>query len=333
MLQKTQSRRPHQHEASAKSGVGIAVDWTLSEYLNLIELRSQTWCIANLASSGGFRISRSEGVLFYAVLEGSVRLSSSAGQTATLDAGDIAIVLSGDSHAVRCQEGGPTQVLQFLANGEYADAPIQFTIGQGTIESRVLCGRLKARWPGARRPSGLPSVMRTTASEACTDIAALAQKASTTGGTSILTRAAMLIFVTTFRTDPCSEVIFRNAGMREPIAQAIQFIETHPFTDWTVARLAAKVGMGRSNFALRFTEDVGKTPMTFVTDERMKHAAAFLQRTDLKVAEIADRIGYRSESAFSHRFFAHFGMTPGMMRSQRRSKPVPALQQEGATTH
>lgn len=309
------------------------MDWSLSEYLNLIELRSQTWCIANLAASGGFRIPRSEGVLFYAVLEGAARLSSGTGHTTTLNAGDIAIVLSGDSHAVRCQEGGPLQALRFLADGEYADAPIQFTIGQGAIDSRVLCGRLKARWPGAKRPSGLPPVMLTTASDACTDIAALARKAATTGGTSILTRAAMLIFVTTFRTDPCSEVIFRDAGLREQIAQAIQFIETHPFTDWTVARLAAKVGMGRSNFALRFAEDVGKTPMTFVTDERMKHAAAFLQRTDLKVAEIADRIGYRSESAFSHRFFAHFGMTPGAMRSQQRSKPVPAMQQDNATTH
>lgn len=307
------------------------MDWSLSEYLNLIELRSQTWCIANLASSGGFRIPRSEGVLFYAVLDGSARLSSSAGQTTTMNAGDIAIVLSGDSHAVRRQEGGSLQILQFLADGEYADAPIQFAIGHGTTESRVLCGRLKARWPGAKRPSGLPPIMRTTATEACTDLAALVQKATTTGGTSILTRAAMLIFVTTFRTDPCSEVIFRNAGLREPIAQAIQFIETHPFTDWTVASLAAKVGMGRSNFALRFSEYVGKSPMTFLTDERMKHAAAFLQRTDLKVAEIADRIGYRSESAFSHRFNAHFGITPGAMRNQRRSKPLPALQENTAT--
>lgn len=313
--------------------MGRTVDWSLSEYLNLIELRSQTWCTVNLASSGGFRIPHSEGVLFYAVLEGSARLSSGAGQTAALEAGDIAIVLSGTSHSIQRQDSGSRQVLTFLADGEYADAPIHFSIGQGMTECRLLCGRLKARWPGAKRPSALPAVLRTTASESCIDIPALLQKAATSGGTSILTRAAMLIFVTTFRSDPCSDIIFRNAGLREPIAQAIQFIETHPFNEWTVARLAAKVGMGRSNFALRFTEDVGKTPMTFVTDERMKHAAGFLERTDLKVAEIADRIGYRSESAFSHRFYAHFGMTPGTMRSQQRSKRQSSLAQGMAATH
>lgn len=309
------------------------MDWSLSEYLNLIELRSQTWCIVDLAASGGFRIPHSEGVLFYAVLEGSARLYSGAGQTTALEAGDIAIVLSGAAHSVRSQETGSQQVLSFLADGEYADAPMHFSIGQGEKQCRLLCGRLKARWPGAKPPAALPPVLRTTARESCVDLPALVKKASISGGTAILTRAAMLIFVTTFRHDPCSDIIFRSAGLREPIAQAIQFIETHPFTEWTVARLAAKVGMGRSNFALRFTEDLGKTPMTFVTDERMKHAARFLKRTDLKVAEIAERIGYRSESAFSHRFCAHFGMTPGAMRSQQRSERRAALAQEMAGAH
>lgn len=73
--------------------------------------------------------------------------------------------------------------------------------------------------------------------------------------------------------------------------------------------------------------------MTFVTEQRMKHAAAFLERTDLKIAEIADRIGYRSESAFSHRFYAHFGKTPGAMRSEQRTKRPSVSSSESATTH
>jgi AraC-like DNA-binding protein len=150
----------------------------------------------------------------------------------------------------------------------------------------------------------------------------------------MLTKLAMLVFVEAFRSHPESAAIFADSRLYEPIAQALQFIETHPFTDWTVARLASKVGMGRSSFATRFAVDVGKTPMTFVTEERMKHAAALLERTDLKVAEIADQIGYRSESAFSHRFFVHFGMTPGEMRSRKQcasaaqSLADPALLQD-----
>lgn len=309
------------------------MDWSFSEYLNLIELRSQTWCVADLAASGGFRIPHSEGVLFYAVLEGASRLSWGAGQVTTLRAGDIALVLSGDSHSIRCQESGPLDVLKFLADGEYADAPMHFGIGKGALECRVLCGRLKARWPSAKRPAGLPAILQTTAEKSCVDIAALVKAANASGGTSIMTRAAMLIFTSAFRANPASEAIFRESGLREPIAQAIQFIETHPFTEWTVARLANKVGMGRSNFALRFTEDVGRTPMTYVTEERMKHAAAFLERTDLKVAEIADRIGYRSESAFSHRFQVHFGLTPGAMRSQQQKKRQQMRSLEKAGAH
>lgn len=298
------------------------MDWSLSEYLNLIELRSQTWCMVDLAQQGGFRIPHSEGVLFYGVLEGQLRLSWDVGQCLTLRAGEIAILLSGSAHTARASDTAAVPVLKFLADGEYADAPHHFSFGRGPAECRVLCGRLKARWPGAKRPPNLPPLLQTTAEDNCLDLNRLVQKADMTGGNSMLTRAAMFVFISTFRSLPSCENIFRASGLREPIAQAMQFIETHPFTNWTVARLASKVGMGRSNFALRFTEDVGRTPMTYVTEQRMKHAALFLERTDLKIAEVAERIGYRSESAFSHRFVAHFGMTPGELRNRRRRSPA-----------
>jgi AraC-like DNA-binding protein len=295
------------------------VYWSFSEYLNLIELRSQTWCIVNMASDNGIRIPHSEAVLFYAVIEGSARLTRSVNETTTLQAGDIAIVASGEGHALRTSQSSVMSVPKFLNDGDYVDTPIHISVGRGAPVARVLCGRLKPRWPGARRPRGMPSLLGMTSDEMFLDLPRVVETATAAGGCAMLTKLAMLIFVEAFRSHPESAAIFRDSRLCEPIAQALQFIETHPFTEWTVARLASKVGMGRSSFATRFAIDVGKTPMTFVTEERMKHAAGLLERTDLKVAEIADQIGYRSESAFSHRFFVHFGMTPGEMRSRKQS--------------
>jgi transcriptional regulator GlxA family with amidase domain len=76
--------------------------------------------------------------------------------------------------------------------------------------------------------------------------------------------------------------------------------------------------MGRSNFAARFVAEVGRTPIEVVTEERMKLAAKLLQESELKIAEISERSGYRSEAAFSRRFTAHFGTSPGKMRSEWR---------------
>jgi AraC-like DNA-binding protein len=300
--------------------------WTFSEFLNLIELRSQTWCIVEMGATGAFRIPRSEGVLFYAALDGPTSLAFGGGRTTTLEAGDIAMVLSGEVHSVRGPQASTCDVLKFLAAGEPVDAPLHFRLGFGEPCTRILCGRLKARWPGAKLPPGLPAMLHTSADEACIDLLALVNRSVGKGTTATLTRAAMFIFVNAFRTDPSCERIFHDAGLRRPIAQAVQMIETHPFNEWTVAQLASKVGMGRSNFARRFLEDIGETPMALITQERMKHAVSLLEHTDLKIAEIADRIGYRSESAFSHRFLAQQGLTPGQVRKQRRvAEPARVL--------
>ena len=100
----------------------------------------------------------------------------------------------------------------------------------------------------------------------------------------------------------------------DPIARAQVLIEKHPFQPWTVDALAKKVGMGRSNFAARFANEVGMTPIDSLTLVRMQVAEEFLRNTELKVAEISERIGYRSEGAFIRRFTTHFGITPGKFR-------------------
>jgi AraC-like DNA-binding protein len=292
--------------------------WSFSEYLNMIELRSQTWCVLQLSENEGLQVPHTDAVLFYAVLDGTARLSLGRDDTTQLNAGDIAIVTSGDGHALRGHPDAAVSSIDFLTNGGYVDTPITVALGSGPIVAQILCGRLKARWPGTRRPVGLPNMLATSRSGCPVDVGRIVQSAQGRGGSATLTRMATLIFTESFRNHPASAAIFRISGMREPVAEAIQIIQKHPFQNWTVALLARKVGMGRSSFATRFVADVGKTPMALVTEERMKLASAMLEQTDLKIADIADRIGYRSESAFSHRFAAHFGSTPGELRSRKR---------------
>jgi AraC-like DNA-binding protein len=294
--------------------------WSLSEFLNLIDVRSQCWCFVEMRSSGNFRIPRSDGIMFYAVLNGKAKITRGRTGVLLLRPGDIAMVVSGEAHAVRCERAPAVNVFDFLHQFEYVDAPPDITLGEGRPLARLLCGNLKVRWPGGHVPQGMPAFLTLKATNSPVDLnsEALARISHGGGASSVLTRMAALLFTAALRGHPDLDRIFRDAMVVDPVQRALDFIHAHPFQDWTVEGLARKVGMGRSNFAARFTEEVGKPPMAVLMEERMNHAAMLLENTDLKVSEISEQIGYRSEAAFSRRFASRFGIAPGRMRDHFR---------------
>jgi len=92
--------------------------------------------------------------------------------------------------------------------------------------------------------------------------------------------------------------------------------------NWTVANLAAEVAMSRSAFSARFTELVGEPPIHYVTRWRMHVAQAALLEDEATLGELALRLGYGSEAAFSRAFKRFMGVSPGAVR---RSGNAPAF--------
>ena len=78
--------------------------------------------------------------------------------------------------------------------------------------------------------------------------------------------------------------------------------------------------MSRSAFAARFTELVGEPAMAYVTRWRMQMAVGALRDEGATVAELADRLGYRSEAAFSRAFKRVVGVTLGIVRRSRAAE-------------
>lgn len=297
--------------------------WSLSEFLNLVDLRSQCWCFIDMDSGRGFSLPSNEAIYFYAVLEGKAEVAGIADETLELSAGDIVMVLSGEPHTLRNHKQCQTADIDFLRSGEYADTPPTFSVGRTFTttrpSTRLLAGRLKVRWPGGQHPRSISSVLRMRADEELINFPMLLEKATGTGAMALLTRAATMLFVNAFRDHPKCRAAFQEFSRHDPMLRAQQYMQMHPFDKWTVEILACKVGMGRSNFATRFTREVGRAPMEFLFEERMKHAALFLEKSDMKIAEIGKRVGYDSEAAFSRRFRGYFGVPPGELRRRRRS--------------
>jgi AraC-like DNA-binding protein len=287
--------------------------WSLSEFLNLLLVRGQCWGVVDISSRVGFRARAGEHILFYAVVEGSVTISGVPGAPITLKSGDMLVIMSSGYHAVRSDLQGDLRQVRFLDDDEYGDTP-HFDRLDEPVTARVLCGRLKIRWPGGVDRLDLPPAITVDAGDQLIRLDRLLTKAKGSGAAAILTKAAALVITEGLRNHRDCQVIFRYANFREPISRAIQYMELHLHQHWTVGELAAKVGMARSTFAGQFLAEVGKPPMEFLTDLRMERAAGLITKTRLKLPDVAERVGYQSLSAFSRQFKAYFDVTPGKLR-------------------
>ena len=105
------------------------------------------------------------------------------------------------------------------------------------------------------------------------------------------------------------------AGARDPVAgAALTLLHRRPGHAWTLDKLAAEIGAGRSVLAERFTRFLGEPPLAYLARWRMQLAARKLQTTNDTVLQIALDVGYESESGFNRAFKREFGDPPARHR-------------------
>ena len=172
--------------------------------------------------------------------------------------------------------------------------------------------------PSSPQAEWLQSTLRLMAAEA---------KELRPGGEEVVTRLGDILVIQAIRswieTDPAARAGWLGALQDRQIGRAISLIHREPAREWTVASLARELAMSRSAFAARFTELVGEPVMQYVTRWRMHLALSALREERVTVAELASRLGYRSEAAFSRAFKRVVGVPPGAVRREALS-PTPA---------
>jgi AraC-like DNA-binding protein len=110
------------------------------------------------------------------------------------------------------------------------------------------------------------------------------------------------------------------------VSKALGILHARVAEPWTVASLAAKVGLSRSGFAARFTALVGEPPLQYLARWRMARAAELLRDTNESIVEIAERVGYESVPSFGKAFKRWQGESPGAFRrEQSAANPLEAL--------
>jgi AraC-like DNA-binding protein len=141
------------------------------------------------------------------------------------------------------------------------------------------------------------------------------------GQQAVLDRLLDLLLLTTLREwfdrpDVVSPAWYRALG--DPVVgAALRLVHDSPARPWTVATIAAAVGVSRATLARRFTDLVGEPPMSYLTSWRLSLAADLLQRTDGTVEAIARQVGYVSGYGLSVAFKRVYGTRPSEHRRSR----------------
>lgn len=95
-------------------------------------------------------------------------------------------------------------------------------------------------------------------------------------------------------------------------------MEAEPGVDWTVERMAERVGISASRLHVLFREGLQTTPAAALADIRLKQAARWLTQTELPISELAYRAGYSDQSALTRAMRRSMDVTPAAYRRLSR---------------
>jgi AraC-like DNA-binding protein len=277
-------------------------------------------------------------ISYHVILEGSCWAIVEGEPPVQLSAGDVIVFPHGDTHVLTSTPGMRKKPNMSMYRRP-TEGQLPFTISMGPMPpqgavlpaagnsasgARFVCGFLgcDAR-PFNPLLAALPRVMRVSddANGTLSAYVRFALAESTVpriGGESVLGRLSELMFLHVVRRYleglPPEQTDWL-AGLRdEPVGRALAALHRNPARAWTLQSLAREAGISRSVLAERFTQFVGHPPIEYLTSWRMQLAANQLRSSTDSVAEIANRVGYESEAAFSRAFKKAAGAPPSEWR-------------------
>lgn len=105
----------------------------------------------------------------------------------------------------------------------------------------------------------------------------------------------------------------REASWRERVAQLVSL---EPSREWEAAEVCRRLAIGESTLRRRLQEE-GTGFREIMEETRLVAGLALLQETFWPVGQVAEAVGYRSQSRFSERFKRRFGLTPTELKRTR----------------
>lgn len=287
----------------------------LSEVITLLRPRAVFSKRISGAGRWGVRYSAFGHPSFAAVLEGRCRLAVDGHPALTLSAGDFVLLPATPAFTMSGFERVTPVHIDPKAQPSSAGEVRHGTRG-GRPDVRLLGGYFVFDLPDpALLVSLLPAVVHVRSVERLSTLVRLVGEESLerrSGRELVLSRLVELLLIEALRSTAGEDAppgLLR--GLSDPqLAPAVKKMHERLSRPWTVGELAKVAALSRSAFFERFTRTLGIPPMEYLSAWRMAVAKDLLRSRDIKLDEVAERVGYGSASAFSVAFTRHVGQPP-----------------------
>jgi two-component system response regulator YesN len=100
------------------------------------------------------------------------------------------------------------------------------------------------------------------------------------------------------------------------LSKALQYIHSHFQENISIDEVAYAAGISSSYLHLLFKRDLTCTFLAYVTEYRIHQAKRILQQEDVKISEVAAKVGYRSTQHFSQVFKKVTGTLPHQYKEE-----------------
>ena len=300
----------------------------LAEVIALLRPRAVYSKVISGAGSWAVRYSSFGQPSFCTMLEGECVLAVDGQPPITLLAGDFLLMPATPGFT----KSGTSPAVPVFVDPKAQPAPegeVRHGRREGPPDVRMLGGYFAFDSPDAALTvSLLPSVLHVRGVERLTLLVQLVRGESVeqrSGRELVLTRFVEVLLIEALRSAPGGTAPpgLLRALADSRLATAIRHMHGEPARAWTVDDLAKQAALSRSVFFERFSRAVGVSPMAYLLGWRMALAKDLLGRSDVALAEVAERVGYSSASTFSTAFSRHVGLPPGRFARQQSAVTQP----------
>lgn len=297
-----------------------------AEVLHDLRLSGSFYCRSELTASWGLRMPAWEGGAHYHVAaQGSCWIRVGDEAPVALERGDLVVLPHGRGHELVDRPGSLALSVEELPKERIGKSAAVLRHGGGGEPALVVCGGV--RFEPHPLIELLPEILFVRAQQADTEpwirttLEALTHEAAhpRPGTETVITRLSDILVIGAIRAWLEHGAEARGGWLGalhdERIGQALALMHRATDEPWTVDSLAERVEMSRASFAERFTRLVGSSPMSYLKGLRMQLATAWIREDRVPLAEVAKRLGYSSDAAFSRAYKRHMGVPPGAARA------------------
>jgi len=299
----------------------------LTDVLGSLGVRTQLFCRATCAAPWTLAVEPSKFVHFHILQKGTAWVDSQGQKTPiALAPGEVLVIAPKQRYRLVDLPGRKNAPTVVFRDADIPERPIALEHGGKGAATVLVCGSfffehadghpvlallpkvIHMRTRGRTQEASLQATVHSLVAEAA---------AMRPGAETVISRLTDILFVHVLREWLRQQHLqprWLAAFNDRRIAPVMSAIHSNPQQAGTVEQLAAKVGLSRSRFTVRFSRVVGESPRAYIARVRMVRAAHMLKEGSMPVAAIALAAGYESESSFNRAFKRFHQMPPGRFR-------------------